>query len=160
MTSFLYLMCYIIFGDIMKKKILLIICSIFIGVLFTFFFLNKENIYAKEEYLVYAFQVGTFNNIENANNYKSNLPSGIIVKDNNFYKVYVGIYNDIDLVNKMLVYFEDNGINIYLNNIKINKELYNKIENLEKILINSNDINVYNKVNQSILDMYINGDNL
>ena len=145
---------------LMKKKIIMVLISISIGVLFTFLILNKETFYAKGEYLVYAFQVGSFDSLDNATNYKSNLPSGIVVKTDNLYKVYVGIYKDIDLVNKMLVYFEDNNIKIYLKNINVSKEYYNNLENLEKILINTEDKNVYNKVNQSILDMYINGDNL
>ena len=130
--------------------------SISIGVLFTIFFLNNEQFYAKEKYLVYAFQVGSFDNIDNATKYKNNLPSSIIIKEDNSYKVLVGIYKDIDIVNKMLVYFEDNNINIYLKNIQVTEELYKKLDNYEKILINTNDYNIYNKVNQSILDMYIN----
>lgn len=144
----------------MKKKIIMILISISVGVLFTFAFLNKKTFYAKEEYLVYAFQVASFENLDNATKYKESLPSSIIVKNDNSYKIYVGIYKDIDIVNKMLVYFEDNKIKIYLKNINVSKEIYNNIDSFEKILINSNDINVYNKVNQSILDMYINGDNI
>lgn len=138
----------------MKKKILLVLFSIGAGILFTFFILNKENIYAKEQYNIYAFQTGAFENYDNALKQLKNLPSGIIKKDNDLYKVYVAIYKNIDIVNKMIVYFENNNINIYLKSIKVNKEFYNNLENYEKIIQNSDDINVYNKINQSILNNY------
>ena len=144
----------------MKKKLTMIFISISIGILFTILFLNKETFYAKEEYQVYAFQVASFENLDNATKYKSSLPSSIIIKEDNSYKVIVGIYKDIDIVNKMLVYFEDNKIKIYLKNINVSKSFYTNLDNLEKILINTTDNNVYNKVNQSILDLYINGDKI
>lgn len=139
----------------MKKTTLLLIV-ILSGVLFTYFLLKKDNIYAKEEYSLYAFQVGYFNDLDNATKLKISLPSSIIINKDNGYYVYVGIYKNIDLVNKMLVYFEDNNINIYLKNINVSKNIYNKIDNYEKILLNSNDNKIYNMVNQSILDMYLN----
>ena len=104
-TIYLNILCYIIVGDTMKKKLTMIFISISIGILFTILFLNKETFYAKEEYQVYAFQVASFNSLDNATKYKSSLPSSIIIKEDNSYKIIVGIYKDIDIVNKMLVYW-------------------------------------------------------
>lgn len=123
--------------------------------LFTFFVLNKENTYAKEEYLVYAFQTGAFNNEENAIDYKNQLSSAIILKENNLYKVYVAIYKDIDIINKMLVYFENNNINIYLKSLSVSKEFYNNLGTYEELLKNSENDNVYSKINLSILNNYL-----
>lgn len=139
----------------MKKKIFLVLLSISMGILFTFLFLNKEDIYAKEEYLVYAFQAGAFENYDNALNLKDKLPSSILIKEENLYKIYVAIYKDIDIVNKMIVYFEDNDINIFLRSFKVKKEFYNNLINYEELIDKSEDINVYNKVNQSILNLYL-----
>lgn len=139
----------------MKKKLLFISLSILLGMLFTFFVLNKENTYAKEEYLVYAFQTGAFNNEENAIDYKNQLSSAIILKENNLYKVYVAIYKDIDIINKMLVYFENNNINIYLKSLSVSKEFYNNLGTYEELLKNSENDNVYSKINLSILNNYL-----
>lgn len=139
----------------MKKKILLFILCIASGILFTFFVLNKENIYAKEEYSVFAFQVGAFSKYDNAVKYCESLPSSLIVKEDDLYKIYVAIYRDIDLVNKMLVYFEDNGINIYLRGFNVDESFYNKLLNYEKLLLNTLEESVYDKVNQSILNIYL-----
>ena len=139
----------------MKKNIILMALSILLGIAFTFFVLNKENTFAKEEYLVYAFQVGAFEKEENAEEYGDKLPSSIIIKEKNLYKVYVSMFKDIDTINKMVVYFENNNINVYLKNINVNKEFYNILTSYEEIINNSEDDNVYNKVNQSILNSYL-----
>jgi len=139
----------------MKKKIVFGILSIGAGILFTSFVLNKEKFYAKEEYLVFAFQVGAFENYDNAIEFTNKIPYSIIVNENGLYKVYSAIYKDIDILNKMLVYFEDNGINIYLKSLNVNKKFYTNLLNYEELIRNTNDINVYNKVNQSILNLYL-----
>lgn len=139
----------------MKKKILLAILSVGAGMAFTFFFLNKENTFAKEEYLIYAFQVGAFEKYDNAVNLSNLLPSSIIKKEDNLYKIYVAMYKDIDIVNKMIVYFENNNINIFLKSLSVSKNFYNDLLNYETLIKNSEDTNVYNKVNQSILNLYL-----
>lgn len=139
----------------MKKSIILITLSIVLGILFTYFVLNKQNTYAMEEYLIYAFQVGAFEKEENALEYSKYLETSIIICENNLYKVYVAMYKDTDVVNKMVVYFEDNNINIYLKSISVSKEFYYNLDNYEKLIKESNNQNVYNKVNQSILNSYL-----
>ena len=143
----------------MKKNIILVLFSLISGVLFTIFILNKENIYAKEEYLVYAFQVGAYESVDNAQDMISKLPSGISIKEDNLYKVYSAIYKDIDLVNKMITYFKDNNINIYLKTINVSKDFYYILDNYEKIISKTDDTGVYDKVNQSILNTYLEGMN-
>ena len=143
----------------MKKNIILVLFSLISGVLFTIFILNKENIYAKEEYLVYAFQVGAYESIDNARDMISKLPSGIPIKEDNLYKVYSAMYKDIDLVNKMITYFKDNNINIYLKTINVSKDFYYILDNYEKIISKTDDTTIYDKINQSILNTYLEGMN-
>ncbi len=138
----------------MKKNMLLIFISLIGGVLFTFLFLNKENIYAKEEYVAYAFQVGAYENLENAENFCKTIDSSIIIKEDNLYKVYLTIYKDMDVVNKMVSFYENNHLNIYLKMLHINKNFYQELDNYEKLLVNSQE-SVYSKINQSILDLYL-----
>lgn len=137
----------------MKRTIILIGLSIGMGVFFTFFVLNK-GIYAKEEYTVYAFQVGTFTNNDDAINKLDELPSGIVIKNNNEYEIYVALYKDLEIVNKMVEYYNENNINIYLKMINVNKEFYNILDNYEEIIRKSTDNTIYDKVNQSVLKTY------
>lgn len=139
----------------MKKTIILVLFSISAGILFTFFVLNKENFYAKEKYVVYAFQVGSFESLENAENKAKMIDSSIIIKEDGLYKVYVAMYKDVDLVNKMVNYFENNDINIYLKTINVNSNFYKTLDNYEKIIINTSDENILDKINQSILNLYL-----
>ena len=57
----------------MKKNILIILLSIISGIAVTFFVLNKENIYAKEEYLVYAFEIYSNASLEETEKEKEKL---------------------------------------------------------------------------------------
>lgn len=134
---------------------MLITLSILLGILFTFFVLNNQNTYAKEDYLVYAFQVGAFENEKNAVELSNKLKASIIKKEDKLYKVYVAIYKDIDVINAMVVYFEDNDINIYLKNINVSKEFYYNLDNYEKIIKENYNKNIYDQINQSILDNYL-----
>lgn len=138
----------------MKKKLGMMLLVIVLGFLFTFFVLNKQSIYAKEEYSVYAFQVGAFENKDNATKLLSKLPSGIVITDKNLYKVYMTICKDTDIVNKMVVYLEKNGYNIYLKSLKVSKNFYETLDSYEKILSSAQESS-YNKINQSILNAYI-----
>jgi len=139
----------------MKKNLILVTLSIILGIAFTFFVLNKQDTYAKEEYLVYAFQVGAFEKEDNAIEYSSYLPTSIIHKEDNLYKVYVAIYKDIDIINKMVVYFENNDINVYLKNISVDKDFYKILDNYEEFINKSGNDNIYNKINQSILNSFL-----
>ena len=65
------------------------------------------------------------------------------------------MYKDIDLVNNMVVYFEDKNINIYLKSIEVTESFYTLLDNYEKLLRNSEDKSIYDKVNQSILNSYL-----
>lgn len=139
----------------MRKNIILITLSIIFGILFTFFVLNKENTYAKEEHMVYAFQTGAFENKEYAIKYSEKFPSSIVIQDKNLFKIYVAMYKDIDLINEMVVYFEDKDINVYLKSINVNKTFYQLLEDYELLIKNSNDKNMYNNINQSILNSFL-----
>ena len=138
----------------MKKNIILVFSSVLLGILFTFFILNKENIYAKEEYTVYAFQKGAYSTYDKA--YQNiNDTSAIIVNENNLYKVYCAIYKDMDLVNNMLEYYQNKNINIYLKQIKVSASFYQALEKYEELIKNINDKNLYKEINQSILNLYL-----
>lgn len=129
--------------------------SIGLGIAFTCFVLNKKNIYAKEEYLVYAFQVGAYEDVDNAASYLEQIPSGIIRYENGLYKVYAAIYKDLDIVNTMVLYFENIDINIYLKTFTVSKDFYKKLDNYERLIKRTNDSNIYDKINQNILSVYL-----
>ena len=87
----------------MKKNIILILSSIVLGAMFTFFVLNKENIYAKEEYIVYVFQSGAYQTYDKAYENINNM-SAIIKEENSLYKIVIIIRTrsglDVYFINK------------------------------------------------------------
>ena len=138
----------------MKKGTILLIFVILACIIYVYFYLNETG-YLKDKKIVYAFEVGSFNDYNNAKDMLNTLPNGIIIKDNNSYVIYVGIYNNIDVMSKMLVYFEDKKIHINLKNIDVLEEYYDLLNNYELILSNSNNELLYEKVNQKILNSYL-----
>ena len=137
------------------KRLGIIFLTIILGVVFTFFILNKKSIHAKEEYVVYAFQAGAFEKYENANKFINSLPSGVIIKKNDLYNVYVAIYKNTDVINTMMEYFNRSNINIYLKSISVSKKFYKELTNFEKLIINSTNNNIYPNINQSILNLFL-----
>lgn len=150
MTFYLKLIWYIINGDNMRKKFVLMIMSVISGIAFTLYFLNNETFYAKEDYLIYALQAGAYKNYDNAQKVNIGVPS-VIIKEDGLYKIYIGIYKKEENINKMLEYFKNKGINPYLKSIKVNKELYNDIDALESLFSNTNH---YDNLNESILNLF------
>ena len=137
------------------KKIMVGIGLIVVGVSFTFFVLNNKYTIAKENFSVYALETGVFENKEKALKFVKNLPSYIIVESDGLYKVYSAIYKNIDIINEMVVYLENKDILVYLKSIDVTKEFYNELLNYEKIITNNYNENIYDQVNQSILNTYI-----
>lgn len=143
----------------MKRIVIIIVIWIVLGCLFAELILNN-NLFKGKEYLVYAFQIGAFTEEEKAQELAKTLPSSIILKENDIYKVYSGIYKNIDIVNKMVIYFEEKNISINLKTLNTSNKFYEELDTLESILAKTTDEAVYNKVNQGILDRYIESINL
>ncbi len=141
----------------MKKNIILVLSSIALGILFTFFILNKKDIYAKEEYSVYAFQIGAYSSYENASK-PSDIPK-IVINEDGLYKVYVAIYKDNNIINTMLKYFNSKNISVYLKMLKVNKDFYHKLSQYEELFLNLEDDTLYKQINESILNLYLESKN-
>lgn len=140
-------------GDKMKRKILLCLLAVLSGIIFTFLFLNNSKIYAKEEYYLFAIQIGAYKNYDNALKESEN-KKGIIIKDNNYYKVYVGIYRDTDILNEMVVYYENNKVPVIIKSINVDKSFYKEISQYEKVFRETNNMEVKEKIRISILNSY------
>ena len=140
----------------MKKNIIMITISIFLGIILTFLVLNKKDIYAKDNYIVYAFQSGAYSTYEKA--YEATQDeANIIVNDNHLYKIYNAILKDSDLIETMIKYFENQNIDIYLKTLNVDKTFYDNLDKYEEILKKLNSPKSYNQINQSILNLYLEG---
>lgn len=138
----------------MKKIIIMIILAIGVGFTFGFLFLKKFNTETITEVSniksqVYAFQIGVYKNKDNALN-AANTNKGILVLDNDIYRVYIAILKDETLIDNLKDYYDSLGINYYLKAINVSSKTNNIIDNYESLLNNCDSSN-YNMVLDSML---------
>lgn len=124
----------------MKKTLLTILGAILVGFGLGLFFFKKfdTNIEALATSVksIYAVQVGVYKNIDNAKDV-ANKMEGIVVLDNDYYRVYIDIIKDKEILNLREEYYKNNNINYYLKIINPSKEFITKLDDYEIILKNT-----------------------
>ena len=120
-----------------KKLFMMVFFSSLVG--FILGFITYKN-YAKQIDMVfsldnnsYAFQVGVFNTLETAEEEASNA-NGIVVKDNDFYRVYIALATNEELKNEISAYYDKQGISYYIRDLELDKELKSKLSVYEAVL--------------------------
>lgn len=146
----------------MKKTIIMIILAIGVGFTFGFLFLKKFNTESITEVSniksqVYAFQIGVYKNKDNALN-AANTNKGIVILDNDIYRVYIAILKDQTLIDNLKSYYSSIGLNYYLKAVNVSSKTNNIIDNYESLLNNCDSSN-YSMVLDSMLKE-IDGNNL
>ena len=125
----------------MKQSVKIIIFSCLIGAtLAGIFFLGiKEKAEAKTAPILYAFQVGVFKNLENAEKLKDNYSYAKIIKDQEYYRVFIGItLNNKDILRKI---FESKGYKYYVKEIQVTEEIQEKIIKYDTFLVETSEEN-------------------
>ena len=124
----------------MKKTLLTILGAILVGFGLGLFFFKKFDInieaLATSVKSIYAVQVGVYKNIDNAKDV-ANKMGGIVVLDNDYYRVYIDIIKDKEILNSREEYYKNNNINYYLKIINPSKEFITKLDDYEIILKNT-----------------------
>ena len=138
----------------MKKTIIMIILAIGVGFTFGFLFLKKFNTESITEVSniksqVYAFQIGVYKNKDNALN-AANTNKGIVILDNDIYRVYIAILKDQTLIDNLKSYYSSIGLNYYLKAINVSSKTSSIIDNYESLLNNCDSSN-YSMVLDSML---------
>lgn len=138
----------------MKKTIIMIILAIGVGFTFGFLFLKKFNTETITEVSniksqVYAFQIGVYKNKDNALN-AATTNKGIVILDNDIYRVYIAILKDQTLIDNLKSYYSSIGLNYYLKAINVSSKTSGIIDNYESLLKSCDDSN-YNLILDSML---------
>lgn len=139
----------------MKKFIITIIIAVLVGAglgiySFTKFNEEKDIPVSKVNQQVYAIQIGVFDSIENANLLANNY-GGIIILDNNKYRVYLAIVSSS--LNKIKSYYDEKKISYYIRNIDVSNEFYNTLIDYETVLNVTSKEN-YDEIIKKILKEY------
>ncbi len=142
----------------MKKylKILLVACMC--GALIAFFFykdINKEvRAITKKEEVITLFQVGVFKNYQNAQKVADTYQASYIYKNEDYYRVIISLSSLKDNILKLENIYQNKEINYYKKEIKVTKSFIEKIASYESILQKSDNEEVINNLESSMLSLF------
>ena len=104
------------------------------------------------EVVVTAFQVGAFNSYDNA--YRVAIRNnGIVVSDEDIFRVYVSVLYDEEAISKLSLYYDSIGLNYYLKSISVSKKFVDSIKDNEELLVRSSS-DTFSVINKSILNRF------
>ena len=155
MTLFFFFLLYNFFGDFMKQNAKIILFSCLVGtILAGIFFLSiKDKAEAKSAPIVYVFQVGVFKNVDNASNLLHTYPLGRLIKDKEFYRVFIGVTSTNK--EKMSSLFDSQGYDYYIKEIQVTDVVLETVKKYDEILVQAStdsQLTIINKMLESLPD--------
>mgnify|MGYP000619622357 CR=1 FL=1 len=139
----------------MKENVKIFLIALILGMAIAFFlsFKFQDQVAFAINPKVTYFYTGSYNNLNLAEEKKSNYPNSIIYNEDGIYKVIIGVYQDSNVVDLMSSYFKDKGITFYQEKLKVDSAFLSDISNYE-LLIKSSNISYYESINASILALF------
>lgn len=139
----------------MKKIIITVVAGLLVGVAFglLYFKNTKENIAdaMSIDNEAVAFQVGVYKSQENAQKEVKKYPSGVIIIDGEFYRIFIALSNNKEVISKLKTYYDTKKINYYLKNIVIKDEFVSAFNSYQEVLLKTTS---YDEVNSSLMKEY------
>lgn len=139
----------------MKENVKIFLIALILGMAVAFFLSYKfqdDVAFALNPKVTY-FYVGTYNNLDVANEKKLQYTNSFIFENNGIYQVVIGIYQDKSVIDLMSSYFLDLGITFYQEELKVDNKFLSDISNYE-LLIKSSDVSYYESINSSLLNLF------
>lgn len=138
----------------MKKTLMMIILAVIVGFSFGYLFLRKFNNEVITEVSsiksqCYAFQIGVYRNKENALK-AANDSRGIVILDNDFYRVYIALLKDENLIESLKSYYDTKNVNYYLKAIDISDKTSSILDSYE-IILKRTSIDNYEAIIENML---------
>lgn len=133
---------------------MMIILAVIVGFSFGYLFLRKFNNEVITEVSsiksqCYAFQIGVYRNKENALK-TANDSRGIVILDNDFYRVYIALLKDENLIESLKSYYDTKNVNYYLKAIDISDKTSSILDNYE-IILKRTSIDNYEAIIENML---------
>ena len=142
----------------MKTYLKLILGAIVIGGLFAFLFyldINKEvEAITKNENNLYLFQVGVFQNEDNALKYASNYKSRYIYQEDDLNRVLICITSTEENKEKLTTYYKDNNYNFYIKKLIMKESISKELEANEIMLKKTDEKEAIDVLCQKQLDIF------
>lgn len=136
------------------KYLKVILLSILIGSVLSLIFLLDLKKKIDNSEVVYAFQVGVFKTKENAIMYQKEFESSITYYDNEYYRVFIAVTNNIKVKEKLMNYFDKNNIKYFIKEYSFKKKIY-EFDKYNEILIKTDSSKVVYKVNNEMLRIFL-----
>lgn len=140
----------------MKTYIKIVIGAILIGSLFAFFFykdINKEVSAVKNnDNKIYLYQVGVYKSLENAINKQLSYNKSVIYKDDDLYRVIIGVSTNKENFSK---YLTSLGYTYYIKELISDASLIIELKKYESLINNQTDAKVIEKVIGNMLDLFM-----
>ena len=142
----------------MKKYGKILIIAICIGGILAFIFYKdiKSDVLAltSNDDTVYLFQVGVYENINNANKKLEEYSGNIMIYYDNYYRVLSGICYSDDTCEVIKNYFDNISIKYYLKKFKVDNKMINEIKYYESIINNTNNTKVMDSIISKINTLF------
>lgn len=122
----------------MNKKIIFLLISISI---FLVAFITIKDFENKCSYVTYyILQEGAFKNYNGVIKTTRNYNNYVISKEDELYKIYIGVTLDKDVYNKLISMYSKTS-STYMKKVNINnKEFYNKVRTYDNLIKNSDNL--------------------
>lgn len=138
------------------KKIMPYMISLILGTVFGYLVFDRTDFDIKEVFGEYeevtGFQIGVFNDLSVAKEFKGRYSSSVVLEDDDVYRVYYSILKSDDVVSKMEDYLSDKEISFYKKKLVIHDgELIRAINTYEGGILKGSD-KVIESVNSLIMD--------
>lgn len=137
------------------KKIMPYMISLILGTVFGYLVFDRTDFDIKEVFGEYeevtGFQIGVFNDLGVAKEFKDRYSSSVVLEDDDVYRVYYSILKSDDVVSKMEDYLSDREISFYKKKLVIHDgELIRAINTYEGGILKGSD-KVIESVNSLIM---------
>lgn len=143
----------------MKKFIFTIMLAIIIGVIYGKLIFNQydkelKDVF-KEKEKIYILQQGVYSKLENVEKNTSKVDFYIVEKDDQYYRVYVGITKNQNNINKIKEIFTKVGNDIYVREIFNNNEVFLEVlDQYDLLLSQVNDKEPILQIQKQVLSKY------
>lgn len=131
-----------------------VIIAVFIGSLFMKVSSDSDDSTTLVNYEnnVKAFQVAAYNSRSSAED-EAKSKNGVVIKDEDYYCVYIAILRDSSNINRMIKYLNDTQTYYYVKNIDLSSEVQDNLTKYEELMKNTNSDVAFIKLNNQILKM-------
>lgn len=156
-TNYSYLICYYIFGDDMKKTLILMTVAILLGgisgkALFT---KTQTSTVFNEKEEIYFLQEGVYEKEESVTRNTKDIDPKLVIKEDDKYYVYVGISSNTKNIEKIKKIYEEKGYNTYQKTKKVsNKEFLANIKQYDVLIESAKDESDILTIEEVVLSNY------